>query len=50
MADVCGMQVAYETWRNLHDKMADFRLPRLAGLSPNQLFFLQVGQVGLTDE
>ncbi|KAG8247652.1 hypothetical protein J6590_056435 [Homalodisca vitripennis] len=49
MADVSGLQIAYETWRSLPDHMGDFRLPGLTALSPTQLFLLQAGQVYCSD-
>lgn len=44
MADVSGLQVAYETWQSIQEGLGDQVLPGL-NLSPSQLFFIYAGQV-----
>lgn len=46
MADVSGLEVAFETWQNLQDNHRDPALPGL-NLKPEQLFFLHAAQVSI---
>uniref|UniRef100_A0A1B6DC90 Peptidase M13 C-terminal domain-containing protein n=1 Tax=Clastoptera arizonana TaxID=38151 RepID=A0A1B6DC90_9HEMI len=48
MADVSGLQVAYDAWQSLLQTSRDQKLPGLH-LSTSQLFFLYAGQVYCSD-
>ncbi|RZF42294.1 hypothetical protein LSTR_LSTR003912 [Laodelphax striatellus] len=48
MADISGLQMAYETWLQLQDKHRDPSLSSL-NLKPTQLFFLHAAQVYCID-